>query len=306
MADFSENPFASPQATPVKEPPHQSPGSFIPLAAKSKPKTPTAPTTTIEIAEPTVHSSDQKKLQELQLKEEALAKREAELKAKEVQLPIVRPNNFPPLPPCCPIQPCCYVNLTEQIPPAELWKMRVLTILLIYYWGLLIFNFICAIAGVIGHSSSSYDYGTTLGISIAYVILCAPAALFCWWYPVYRGYKSNSSLSFLWFFFVMGFQILGFVLNFLGIPTLGAAGLINGIPFFSGGSPGVGAMFMICCVLWLLTIPVSAVLLFLVHSYYRSSGRSINEATREAMTGAASNKSPPYLTTFCLNESYHI
>ena len=162
--------------------------------------------------------------------------------------------------------------------------------MMIYYWALLVFNFICAIAGLIGKSNSSYDYGTTLGISIAYLILCAPAALLCWWYPVYRGYKSNSSLSFLWFFFVMGFQILGFVLNFLGIPTLGAAGLINGIPFFNGGSPGVGAMFMICTVLWLLTIPVSAALLFLVYRYYRSSGRSINEATQEAMTGAASNK----------------
>ena len=160
----------------------------------------------------------------------------------------VHPNNFPPLPPCCPIKPCCYVNLLEQIPPSELWKMRVLTALLICesgkcsnfmsftfllpipplpppslpfllhpspsssipplppphpslppphpspsssipdYWVVLVYNFICTIAGLV-EATDTATFGTTFGVAIAYTILFVPCSLFCWWYPAYYGYK---------------------------------------------------------------------------------------------------------------------
>ncbi|KAL5481290.1 hypothetical protein EMCRGX_G021423 [Ephydatia muelleri] len=140
---------------------------------------------------------------------------------------------------------------------------------MIYYWGVLVYNLICGIAGVVLDINF---YGVTMGVGIAYLILFVPGSLFCWWFPAYTAYRRDSSLCYLWFFFVLAFQILGFVLNMLGLQQLGGAGFVNGANAFKAA------------------IPVAAVLLFLVHRYYRSSGRSINEATQEAVTGAAKNK----------------
>ena len=225
-------------------------------------------------------------------KEEELAKREAALMEREQNIAKVEggvhPNNFPPLPPCCPIKPCCYVSLTEQIPPSEQWKMKLLTAMMIYYWVVLIYNFICTVAGLVV-STDTATYGTTMGVCIAYLLLFLPCSLFCWWYPAYYAYKNNSSLGYLWFFLVMSVQTIGFAINALGLPNLGAAGFINSVIVFNA-SKAVGAMFIICGLLWIVPIPFSAILIFLVHRYYRSSGKSINEATQEAMTGAASNK----------------
>ncbi len=40
--------------------------------------------------------------------------------------------------------------------------------------------------------------------------------------PPHPPTRRDSSLAFMWFFFVMLFQILGYVLNGIGAPKLGA------------------------------------------------------------------------------------
>jgi hypothetical protein len=53
---------------------------------------------------------------------------------------LARPRNFPPLPKFCPCQPCFYINIGEEIPPSERWKMRLLIALLFFYAFLLFIN----------------------------------------------------------------------------------------------------------------------------------------------------------------------
>ena len=120
-------------------------------------------------------------------------------------------------------------------------------------WLLLIINVIVCIIGAI------IDQGKliTMGVSILYLVLFAPASLFCWFLPTYYAYKwvdldvvilnmviippplsffpsqslslpphtfrKDSSLAFMWIFFVLFFQGLSLILNAIGIPNLGAA-----------------------------------------------------------------------------------
>ena len=72
------------------------------------------------------HDDMLKKEEELAARERALSERE---KAYGVADP--RPNNFPPLPAWCPVKPCFYHNIKDEIPPSEQWMMRLILIL----WG---------------------------------------------------------------------------------------------------------------------------------------------------------------------------
>lgn len=239
-------------------------------------------------------------------KERELQEREAALREREQTLGQLqdRANNFPPLPKFCPIKPCCYVNLRTDIPQSERWKMILLTVLLVYYWVVLAYNLFCTIGGIaIGPKcSTSDDYGVEFGIALAYFIILIPGSLMCWWFPGYYAYKNNSSLAFLWYFFVLAVQAGGLVLNGLGVPKLGAAGLINGACFLNGqnipaGSNSVpgsykafGAFYIICAFLWFIPIPAFVILIFLGWRYYRSKGLTMQGAAAEAAKGAASNK----------------
>lgn len=205
-------------------------------------------------------------------------------------------NNFPPFPKFCPApcKPCIYLNIATQVPPVERWKMYILLSLLIYTWVVLVINLFVSIYGaIVIDGDRRGQYLTTMGVAILYLVCFMPGSLFCWFIPVYHAYRRDSSMAFMWFFFVMLFQILSYLLNAIGIPNLGACGFFNGTKFFDGGNTGRhagGAMYMIMGVLWLLALPVSILMLFLVHRYYRSSGGSINRASAEAASAAASNQ----------------
>lgn len=236
---------------------------------------------------------------ELAKRESEIARKEQELQAREKNLerlgPIVRENNFPPFPSCCPspIKPCFYININVEVPPPERWKMWTLLVLMIFTWVMLVLNvFVSIVGAAVANDNDRNQYLTTMGVSILYLVLFVPGTLFCWFLPVYHAYRRDSSLAYMWFFFVMLFQILSYVLNGVGVPNLGACGFFNGARLFGSkeNQKAAGSMFVIMGLLWIVAAPVAVLLLILVHRYYRHSGGSLNKATEEAVSGAAQNK----------------
>lgn len=233
---------------------------------------------------------------ELQKREEEIARREQELRDREKNLerlgPVQRANNFPPFPAFCPspFRPCFYISINVEVPPPERWKMWSLLTLMLGTWVLLGLNVLVAIAGAIATGDKRRsEYLTTMGVSILYLVLFLPGTFFCWFLPAYYAYRKDSSLAYMWFFFVMLFQCLSYLLNGIGIPNLGACGFFNGARLIDNNKP-VGSMFIIFGLLWLLALPFAILLLVLIHRYYRQSGGSLNRATEEAVSGAAQNK----------------
>jgi hypothetical protein len=236
---------------------------------------------------------------ELAKREEEIAQRERDLQAREKNLerlgPIERPNNFPPFPAFCPspLKPCFYININVEVPPPERWKMWALLALMIFTWVMLILNVFISIVGAsVASDTVRNEFLTTMGVSILYLLLFVPGTLFCWFLPVYHAYRRDSSLAYMWFFFVMLFQILSYLLNGIGVPNLGACGFFNGSKLFGRqeGEKAAGAMYIIMGFLWLTAVPFTVLLLVLVHKYYRQSGGSLNRATEEAVSGAGKNK----------------
>jgi hypothetical protein len=244
--------------------------------------------------------ADFQREQELKQREEELAKRESQLQEKEKNLSTLgteaRPRNFPPLPKFCPCQPCFYINIGEEIPPSERWKMRLLIALLFFYAFLLFINLILTIPGVVvaaDPNNNNTSFNTTSAIvaivvGIILLFLLPMLSLFCWFMPAYYAYRKDSSLAFMWFFFIMVIQCVAWLVIALGPPGF-SVGIISGVAVISL-SPPVGGLWLALAFLWLLLIPWGAVMIFLVHRYYRASGMTLDKAAAEAAQGAASNK----------------
>ena len=236
---------------------------------------------------------------QLSKREEEIARREQALQERERNLqrlgPILRENNFPPFPKFCPtpFKPCFYLNINVDVPPPERWKMWLLLGLMLFTWVMLVLNMLASIVGAsVAESSDRNEYLTTMGVSILYLVLFVPGTLFCWFMPAYYAYRKDSSLAFMWFFFVMLFQVLSYILNGIGAPTLGSCGFFNGAKLFGTSKKTIaaGTMYILLGVLWMAAAPMAGLLMFLVHRYYRLTGGSLDKATNEAVTGAAKNK----------------
>ncbi|VVD04243.1 unnamed protein product [Leptidea sinapis] len=155
----------------------------------------------------------QRRQEELEQKAEELARREAELRAGSAG----RRNNWPPLPSFCPIQPCFYQDINVDIPLEfqrivrhlyHLWMFHALVLALNIVGGLAL-----AIAG---------EGVTVFGLSILYFLLLTPFSFICWYRPIYKAFRSDSSFNFMVFFFIFMLQ---------GIITL-----VQSIGFSDGGS----------------------------------------------------------------------
>ena len=105
---------------------------------------------------------------------------------------------------------------------------------------LLSYNLITAIAGaIVSGTDHNSDYLVTMGFAIAFFVLFIPGSMFCWYIPVYRAYRSarflydslrwhyishcrsDSSLAYMWFFFVFCFQVISYMFNACGFPRTG-------------------------------------------------------------------------------------
>uniref|UniRef100_UPI00398F6734 secretory carrier-associated membrane protein 3-like n=1 Tax=Pristiophorus japonicus TaxID=55135 RepID=UPI00398F6734 len=217
--------------------------------------------------------------------QEELERKAAELDRKERELqnaaiasggPV---NNWPPLPSFCPVKPCFYQDIKTDI-PVDVQK----TVTVMYYlWmlssGVLFFNLLGSLAWFMVH----VEAGTHFGLSILWLVLFTPCSFVCWYRPMYKAFRNDSSFNFFTFFFVFLVQDILFVLQSVGIPGWG----------FCTISPKQWQKMDITSahvqVLWLepgaSPAPVPN-----VHYLYRRTGASFQKAQEELAAGVMSNQ----------------
>uniref|UniRef100_A0A8C0K2F5 Secretory carrier-associated membrane protein n=1 Tax=Canis lupus dingo TaxID=286419 RepID=A0A8C0K2F5_CANLU len=211
-----------------------------------------------------------KKQEELNRKAEELDRRERELQHAALGGTAARQNNWPPLPSFCPVQPCFFQDISMEI-PQEFQK----TVSTMYYLWMcstlaLLLNFLACLASFCVETSN----GSGFGLSILWVLLFTPCSFVCWYRPMYKAFRSDSSFNFFVFFFIFFVQDVLFVLQAIGIPGWG----FRSVRLLSTPPVGVEAG----------TAIISAVYLQ-IHSLYRRTGASFQKAQQEFAAGVFSN-----------------
>ena len=151
------------------------------------------------------------------------------------------------------------------------------------------------IPGVYYSTQDNSDLNSTSAIlvtvfGIVWLFLFPVLALFCWFIPAYTAYRKDSSLAYMWFFFILVIQCAVWLIIGLGPPGF-SAGIISGVGLLKvDDGKVIGGMFITLGFLWWFLIPWAAIMIFLVHRYYRSTGGSLDRAAGEAAKGAAGNK----------------
>lgn len=229
---------------------------------------------------------------DLQRRQEELERKANELQAREAQLnatPAGSGKNWPPLPAKCCVGPCFYQDISVEIPNAYQKTVRIMYYLWIFYAFLLLLNMLGALALFIANKE-----GTTFGISILVFLLFSPMSFVCWFRPLYKAFRSDSSFNFMVFFFVFFFQFLVAVFYAVGIPNLGSCGLLNGITTLSNKDSGVsnytvGIIAIFIGFLWAIDAMLSFYMLVKIHRMYRGTTASFAKAQEELASGVMRN-----------------
>ncbi|CAK8677779.1 secretory carrier-associated membrane protein 1-like [Clavelina lepadiformis] len=225
------------------------------------------------------HEELLKRQEELERKDEALRRKEQQLTSDYDP----RQKNWPPLPKCCPVGPCFYQDFSVDIPSEFQRTVKMLYYLWIYYAIINFVNILAAMAIFIEDSNA----GTTFGLSILWFLICDPCSL-CWYRPVYNAFRSDSSFNFFIFFFIMFFQFCFAVLMAIGIPGAGWVGWIVAASHYNK-STALSVFSSIQAILYTIMAVLSLVLLKRVHSIYRSTGASFDQAQRQFATNVMKN-----------------
>lgn len=229
---------------------------------------------------------------DLQRRQEELERKANELQAREAQLnaaPAGSHKNWPPLPAKCCVGPCFYQDISVEIPDAYQKTVRIMYYLWIFYAFLLLLNMFGALALFIADSE-----GTTFGISILVFLLFSPLSFVCWFRPMYKAFRADSSFNFMVFFFVFFFQFLIAVFYTIGIPNVGSCGLLNGITTLSKKDSAVsnytvGIIAIFIGFLWAIYAMMSFYMLVKIHRMYRGTTASFAKAQEELATGVMRN-----------------
>ncbi|KAJ8718610.1 hypothetical protein PYW08_002847 [Mythimna loreyi] len=222
----------------------------------------------------------QRRQEELERKAEELARREAELRAGSAG----RRNNWPPLPAFCPIQPCFYQDINVDIP---LEFQRIVR----HLYHLWMFHALVLSLNIIGAMSLMFAGNgfTTFGLSILYFILLTPFSFVCWYRPIYKAFRSDSSFNFMVFFFIFLFQIIITVVQSIGFSGGGSCGLITSIGAFKTNI-AVGIITLMVTIGFIMCVVVDVMLMAKVHRIYRSTGASMAKAQAEFTTEILRNQ----------------
>lgn len=87
------------------------------------------------------------------------------------------------------------------------------------YTAILFLNFIGALAAWIGSGASAS--ATLFGMSILQLALFTPCSFLFWYRPLYKAFRSDSSLNFMVFFFIMSAQVIFGIVQAIGINNFG-------------------------------------------------------------------------------------
>ncbi|XP_035277601.1 secretory carrier-associated membrane protein 4 [Anguilla anguilla] len=193
-----------------------------------------------------------------------------------------RVNNFPPLPRFAPrfLKPCFYQNVEEEIPPPHRQLVRRVYNLWILYSATLCVNVVSCIAWWAGGGS-----GVNFGLSLLWLILFSPCSYTCWFRPLYKAFRADSSFNFMAFFFVCFLQCVLVIIQAVGISGWGACGWIAAVMFFSY-NVGSAVVMLFSALLFSLVAVLMVLALYRVHRLYRGGGGSMQRAQEEWSSGA--------------------
>ncbi|XP_070829010.1 secretory carrier-associated membrane protein 2 [Chaetodon trifascialis] len=308
MSDFESNPFADPASdnpfndpsvTQVTNSNTESTAQYNPfpahptdgLATHTTPASPSPyqPAVLQPSTEPSPQATAAAAQANLLRQQEELERKAAELDRREKELqsrgPSGKENNWPPLPKSFPIKPCFYQDFSEEIPPEYQRVCKMMYYLWMFNCVTLFLNLLACLA----YFTTDAAYGVDFGLSILWLILFTPCSFLCWYRPVYKAFKTDSSFSFFFFFFVFFFQVVIFIIQSVGIPKWGNSGWISAFTII-GTNKAVGAIMIIVAILFTICAVLSVILLKMVHSMYRRTGASFQKAQQEFSQGIFTNK----------------
>uniref|UniRef100_A0A493TA91 Secretory carrier-associated membrane protein n=1 Tax=Anas platyrhynchos platyrhynchos TaxID=8840 RepID=A0A493TA91_ANAPP len=226
-----------------------------------------------------------KRQEELNRKAEELDRRERELQNAALGSGATRLNNWPPLPSFCPVKPCFYQDIPVEI-PADFQK----TVSTMYYLWMastiaLFLNFLSSLAWFCVDPSS----GSGFGLSILWALLYTPCSFVCWYRPMYKAFRSDSSFNFFVFFFVFFAQNVMYVLQAIGIPNWGFSGWILSLIALRKNT-AVAVMMILVSLFFTAVAVLGIIMLKKIHSLYRRTGASFQKAQEEFAAGVFSNQ----------------
>ncbi|XP_064477376.1 secretory carrier-associated membrane protein 1-like [Ornithodoros turicata] len=225
---------------------------------------------------------------ELQKRQEELERKAAELQAREEALRNsnynVRANNWPPLPDKCCVAPCFYQDIGVDIPLEFQKIVRTMYYLWMFYVVVLLLNFLGAVALLVKDGEA-----TLFGFSVLYLVLFAPLSFLCWFRPLYKAFRSDSSFNFMVFFFVFFVQLIVAVILAVGVGAAGACGFVVAIKQFSVSVP-MGIFLTIVSAAHAVNAAAAGIMLLRVHRLYRGTGASFAKAQQEFTSGVLRNE----------------
>ncbi|CAJ1049284.1 secretory carrier membrane protein 2%2C like [Xyrichtys novacula] len=226
--------------------------------------------------------------------QEELERKAAELERKEQELQNrsggrtsmgERENNWPPLPKFFPVKPCFYQDFEGDIPEEYRRICKRMYYLWMFHSATLFLNVLACLAYFTADAANGVDFG----LSILWFILFTPVSFICWYRPVYRAFRSDSSFSFFFFFFVFFFQVVVYVIQSVGIPKWGNSGWISAITMIRINL-AVAVVMMVVAGFFTVNAFLAIVLLKMVHGKYRRTGASFTKAQQEFSSGVLTNR----------------
>ncbi|XP_029431544.1 secretory carrier-associated membrane protein 2 [Rhinatrema bivittatum] len=310
MSGFDTNPFADPMdVNPFQDPSvtqltnanQNNMEEFNPFSESSRltnssrtipatePTTPSQPAVLQPSVEPSPKSAVTAAQAGLLQQQEELERKAAELDRREREAQNIginlRQNNWPPLPAICPIKPCFYQDFSADIPADYQRTCKMLYYLWMLHTVTHLLNLLACLAWFTVDSGRGVDFG----LSILWFILFSPCAFVCWYRPIYKAFKTDSSFNFFLYFFVFFCQIVIFIIQAVGIPNWGDSGWIAALSVLKL-STAVSVIMMVVAGFFTLCSVLSLILLKKVHSLYRRTGASFQRAQEEFSQGVLSNR----------------